>query len=197
LQTFWNFVTDFGDTAVTLPLAAVTVVFLLISRWSRAALFFALSLAGCGLAIGLVKLTLESCGRPLLHTDITNPSGHAAVSTAVYGALATLFARNASIERRWIPAAGGAILLTGITASRIVLDTHSPAEVVIGLLIGLAALAAFYRALTMSALVKFQSRWLAIAALVVVATMHGTRWPIEEVVRDIARLIRHTVPSCA
>jgi membrane-associated phospholipid phosphatase len=197
LETFWNFVTDFGDTAVTLPLAAATVVFLLISRWSRAALSFALSLAGCGLAIGLVKLALESCGRPLLHTDITNPSGHAAVSTAVYGALAILFARNASIERRWIPGVGGAILLTGITASRIVLDTHSPVEVVIGLLIGLAALAAFYRSLTMSARVKFQSHWLAIAALVVVATMHGTRWPIEEVVRDIARLIRHTVPSCA
>ena len=83
MQNFWNFVTDFGDTAVTLPLAALTIAFLLMSGWPRAAILFALTIAGCGVGIGLAKLALESCGRPLLRTDITNPSGHAAISTAV------------------------------------------------------------------------------------------------------------------
>jgi membrane-associated phospholipid phosphatase len=197
LQTFWIFVTDFGDTAVTLPLAALTVIFLLISGWPRAAAVFALSLVGCGIAIGLVKLALESCGRPLLHTDITNPSGHAALSTAVYGSLAVLFGCSVSPERRWIPAVGAAILIGAIAVSRVVLDNHSVAEVAIGFLIGLAALALFYRAMTAGPAIALRGAWLAIAAVVLIATMHGSRWPIEEVVRDLVHLIRHSVPRCA
>ena len=102
MQTFWNFVTDFGDSAVTLPLAALTVAFLFFSRWRRATIAFAITLASCGIAIGLVKLALQSCGRPLLHTEITNPSGHAAMSTAVYGSLALLLNCSVSAERRWV-----------------------------------------------------------------------------------------------
>lgn len=197
LQDFWNFITDFGDTAVTLPLAALTVAFLMISGWPRAALLFALALAGCGIGIGLVKLALESCGRPLLHTDITNPSGHAAISTAVYGSLAVLFAGTVPAKRRWIPGVGAITLIGGIAVSRIALDSHSLAEVAVGFSIGLAALALFYRTMTARPAMAFRSQWLAIAAIIVIAVMHGSRWPIEDVVRSIVHLIRHSVPRCA
>ena len=197
MQAFWNFVTDFGDSAVTLPLAALTVAFLFFSRWPRAAIAFAITLAGCGIAIGLVKLALESCGRPLLHTEITNPSGHAAMSTAVYGSLALLFGCNVSAERRWLLAAGATTLLGGIAVSRVVLDNHSAAEVAVGFLIGLAALAFFYRVLKAEPAMAFRGRWLAFAAVILIAVMHGSRWPIEDVVRSIVHLIRHSVPSCA
>jgi membrane-associated phospholipid phosphatase len=197
LQTFWNFVTDFGDSAVTLPLAALTVAFLFFSRWRRAAIGFAITLASCGIAIGLVKLALQSCGRPLLHTEITNPSGHAAMSTAVYGSLALLFNCSVSAERRWVLAGGAVALIGGIAVSRVVLDSHSLAEVAVGFLIGLAALFFFYRMLKAEPAMTFRSQWLAFTAVILIATMHGSRWPIEDIVRSIVHLIRHSVPSCA
>lgn len=194
---FWNFVTDFGDTAVTLPLAALTLAFLLLSGWQRAALSLAIALAACGIAIGLTKLALESCGTPLLHTEITNPSGHAAVSTTVYGSLAMLFAGNIAAERRWIPIATAALLLIAIALSRVILDAHSMIEVALGLAIGLGALALFHRSLAAGPTVAIHGLWLALGAVAVIALMHGARWPIEDVVRVIVHLIRHSVPACA
>ncbi len=194
---FWNFVTDFGDTAVTLPLAALTLAFLLLSGWQRAALSLAIALAACGIAIGLTKLALESCGTPLLHTEITNPSGHAAVSTTVYGSLAMLFAGNIAAERRWIPIATAALLLIAIALSRVILDAHSMIEVALGLAIGLGALVLFYRSLAAGPAVAIHGLWLALGAVAVIALMHGARWPIEDVVRAIVHLIRHSVPACA
>jgi membrane-associated phospholipid phosphatase len=197
VQLFWNFVTDFGDTAVTLPLAAATITFLFFSGWPRAALNFALALAGCGIAIGLAKLALESCGHPLLHTDITNPSGHAAISATVYGCLAVLFGSNLPAGCRWLPVAGGFIVVSGIALSRVVLDLHSPPEVAIGLSIGVAAAAMFFRTLPAQPAGAFRSWWLAIIGVAVMAVMHGSRWPVEEVIRSIVHLIRHRIPSCA
>lgn len=194
---FWNFVTDFGDTAVTLPLAALTLAFLLLSGWQRAALSLAIALAACGIAIGLTKLALESCGTPLLHTEITNPSGHAAVSTTVYGSLAMLFAGNVTAERRWIPIATAALLLIAIALSRVILDAHSLIEVALGLAIGLGALVLFHRSVAAGPTVAIRGLWLALGAVAVIALMHGARWPIEDIVRAIVHLIRHNVPACA
>ena len=197
MQFFWNFVTDFGDSAVTLPLAAATIAFLFLSGWSRAALALALALAGCGIAIGLLKLGLESCGHPLLHTDITNPSGHAAISTTVYGALALLFGHRLPAGRRWFPVVGAFILVSGIAVSRVVLDAHSLPEVAIGLSIGLTAVAVFARALAGLPAPAFRGLWLAIIVIAVMAAMHGSRWPLEQIVHAIVHWIRHGVPRCA
>ncbi len=192
----WNFITDFGDTAVTLPLAGLTIAFLFFSGWRRAALLIALTLAGCGLAIGLAMLALQSCGQPLLHVAVTNPSGHAAISTAVYGSLAILYTAREATERRWLPWIGAGVLLGAIAFSRVVLDTHSPIEVALGLAIGLAALALFRRGLASGPAVPFEGFWFAITAAVLIAVMHGTRWPVEDVVRSIVHLIRNSVASC-
>ena len=196
LPNFWNFITDFGDTAVTLPLAALMLVFLLFSGWRRAALSLAIALAACGVAIGIAKLALESCGEPLLHTQITSPSGHAAVSATVYGSLAMLFADSSAAGRRWVPIAGAGLLLAAIAVSRIILDAHSLSEVAVGLAIGLAALALFYRYLEAGPTVAIRGLWLALGAVSVIALMHGARWPIEAFIRAIVHLIRHNVPSC-
>jgi membrane-associated phospholipid phosphatase len=194
---FWNFVTDFGDAAVTLPLAALCIAFLLVSKWYRAALALTLALAACIIAIGLAKIALRSCGQPLLHTDMTSPSGHAALSTTVYGAIALLFGARWPSARRWILLAGAAALVGAIALSRIVLGNHSPVEVAIGLAIGSAALLLFGRLLGAAPALAIHVRWLALLAILVIAGMHGGRWPIEEVARSLALLVRHSVSRCA
>ena len=108
-----------------------------------------------------------------------------------------LFAGNVAAGRRWIPIAAAAILLVGIVLSRVVLDAHSPIETALGLAIGLAGLALFYRLIAAEPAIAIHGLWLALAGVVVIGVMHGARWPIEDAVRAIVHLIRHNVASCA
>src|ERR1700757_4436589 len=123
---FWTSVTDFGDSAVTLPLAVVSFAFLAVSGWRRGALAFALAVLGCGAVIGLAKLLLESCGERIVDGGAINPSGHVAMSTAVYGALAVLLGSSAAPRWRWSLLALAGLLAAAIAASRVVLGAHTP-----------------------------------------------------------------------
>jgi membrane-associated phospholipid phosphatase len=193
---FWQMVTDLGDSAVTLPLAGMTAIFLLLSGWPRAALLLALVIAGCGLTIGLLKLALESCGHRLLSTDLTNPSGHVAMSAGVYGAIAALVACSLPAGRRWISILSGGVLIAAIGASRIALNAHNPGEVALGLFVGTGTAIIFQRKLMAGPIVPLTLRWLAIASVVMVAAMYGTHWPIEDVVRRVVAVFRSTTSLC-
>jgi membrane-associated phospholipid phosphatase len=195
-MSLWNFITDFGDTAVTLPLWALMVAFLAFAGEKRAAACLTLAVALCGLTIGLAKLALQSCGRPLLSIDLVTPSGHAALATVVFGSFAYLLSRGAPAERRWIFAAGAVIIILCIAVSRIALAVHSTTEVVAGLCIGLSALAIFGR--LAGPLLEHQSiLWLCVPAAVLIAVFHGSRLPVEEIVQSLIHLIRYSVPACA
>jgi membrane-associated phospholipid phosphatase len=196
LQSFWTFVTDFGDSAVTLPLAALALVFLLISGWNRAACALLISVATAGLGIGLLKLALESCGRPRIGASLVNPSGHMAVSVAVYGALALILVRRRPGWRVVSIWSAATALLAAIAVSRIVLHAHTPAEVVAGALVGLLAGLLFRKILGQDPSPVLHFRWFALAAAAVVFAMHGTRWPIEHLVKAIVLLVRRSVPAC-
>jgi len=60
----WSFITDFGDTAVTLPLAALMLLFLLVTRQTRLASVWVLAVLGCAGVIGGMKLIVDACGNP-------------------------------------------------------------------------------------------------------------------------------------
>ena len=110
--------TDLGDSAVTLPLAAFMLLYLLLSRWPRAAVALAVSLAVGGFAIALLKLALQSCGYRLLQTTLINPSGHVAMSTMVYGALAILLGAGLWGWRRWAVYGAFGLLIVARNLSR-------------------------------------------------------------------------------
>jgi membrane-associated phospholipid phosphatase len=191
----WNSVTDFGDSAVTLPLAAATFAFLALSGWRRGALVFAVAVLGCGAAIGLSKLILISCGQRLI-AGAVNPSGHMAMSTVVYGSLAVLLGSSSLPPWRWSLIGTAGLLMAAIGVSRVMLGAHSPAEVVGGFTIGLVAATVFDRLLHAGPIKRLRLGWLAAAALVIILAMHGTRWPIENTIRSIVALLRHNVPQC-
>ncbi len=198
MQSFWTFITDFGDSAVSLPLAALALVFLLISGWPRAAWALLFGVAAAGLGIGLLKLALETCGRPLVGTSLVNPSGHMAMSVVVFGALGLILVRGLPGRRAvWIGSAAIA-LLGAIAVSRLVLHAHTPAEVAAGTLVGLLAGLLSRKILGQDAfsIPSLHLRWFALAAATVVFAMHGTRWPIEHLVKTIVMLIRRSIPAC-
>jgi membrane-associated phospholipid phosphatase len=196
LLDFWKFVTDFGDSAVTLPLGALTLIFLLTSGWRRAALAFLLAIGCAGIAIGLLKLLLVSCGKPLVGAALTDPSGHVAMSAATYGSLALALGRTGSVRQRpWLLAAA-ALLVAAIALSRILLHAHSPAEVAVGLAVGLLSTLIFRVILGPGEAPPLRLAWFAFGAILIAGVMHGTRWPIEQWIKAAAHLIRNRWPGC-
>ena len=130
-----QFVTDFADQAVVLPLVLVTAAAMWLGGWGRGALAWSLV---CGATLGLVgaaKLIVFAygpfAGLPLL----LSPSGHTASAALVYGGFAGLL--FAGPRPRFL-APIAALLAGGIGISRVMLGLHTLPDVLVGAAIGLA-----------------------------------------------------------
>jgi membrane-associated phospholipid phosphatase len=179
--------TGFGDTAVLMPLAAVMLLWLLVMRSPRGAVWWAITVAFCVGMTALLKVSF--CGCPPT-PDLHSPSGHTSLSTLVYGAMTLVTANETGGVRRIMAVSGGTGFILAIAASRLLLHAHSTAEVGVGLVIGTAALALFglqyprYRAKEMWLFPLF----VACAALVTV--LHGRELRAEEFLREMAGYLR-------
>ena len=192
----WTFLTNYGDTAVTLPLAAAAFALFALSGSVRLLRGWLLAVGACGLVVALLKIGLSDCaaagplGRPF------SPSGHSAMSTLIYGGLALLGSAGRPFGVRVAVLAAALALALAIGVSRVVVHAHSPAEVVAGLAIGAAALLLLGVG-TAGATVRVPPLALLAIALAVVLAMHGTRWPIEQQLQRLAALLHHEVPLCS
>ena len=125
-----------------------------------------------------------------------NPSGHAAMSTMIYGALAIVLGAGLSGWRRWAVYGVFILLIVAIAVSRPILHAHNPEEVLAGFLVGLGAVAIFWRLKGPVQPGVLRVSRLALVALLLVVAMHGTRWPIEEQIRSLVALIQAGIPQC-
>ena len=196
MRALWSFVTDFGDTAVTVPLALLMAVILLAAKERRLALGWTLAILGCAGAIAALKLILTACGQPLGGLGLSSPSGHTAMSTAVYGGFAAVIGVHAGRLARTALAVGAAALLLAIAWSRAILHSHSPIEVLVGLAVGMTALAAIRLAVARHPPQSLPIGWLAAVALAIVLLFHGERWPAEQVIRRLATWFVIVGPGC-
>ena len=92
-----NFVTDFADQAVLLPLLVAGAVLLGLQRHWRLALAWVAALCGVSALVLALKIACYACGWmwPVLDAgaaDVRSPSGHVAASSVLYGSLAVLVA---------------------------------------------------------------------------------------------------------
>src|SRR5215471_18262782 len=122
--------TDFGDLAVLVPLAVTILVWLLYVP--RGAARWTLALSICVGLTAWLKIVFYGCPPA---GDMHSPSGHASLSTLVYGVLTLTAAAAWSGFRRVIVIGVGAGLILAIGVSRLLLDAHSLAEVGVGLII--------------------------------------------------------------
>ena len=191
----WSFITDLGDSAITIPLAALVLVwFALAKRDWEAVRAWGAGVVACGLAMAVLKLLFQSCGHLWLER-FTSPSGHTAMSAVVYGGLGVLASREAASWRRLCFGAFFAILVLAIAASRAILDAHTWPEVAVGLVVGAASVGLMHRLLGDAPRHTGAAR-LAAIALIVALALHGSHWPIEDHLRQIAAWIRGSVPAC-
>jgi membrane-associated phospholipid phosphatase len=139
-------VTDFGDQAVVLPLAAVAALVFALLGWRRGVLAWT---GAIGSTLGLVlllKLRFFACDHLLLEGRPGNPSGHTAAAAAVYGGLFAAAMRSVWDNARWVlpcTAAVAVVLAVIVGVSRLALDLHSIAEALTGGAIGVGGALAF------------------------------------------------------
>ncbi len=198
MHTLAGFITDFGDSAVTVPLAAVTIALLAVLRRPFLALGWGASVAGCAGAIGVFKLVLAGCAHRIALPDVASPSGHVAMSTVVYGGFALLFGSSLTPAMRRAAIAAAAVLIAAIAVSRLTLHLHSPAEILVGLAVGLGALAVWGAMLAAALPIRLPLVPVCLAAVMTMAVMHGTRWPAERAIHEFAHsgLFHDILPRC-
>ena len=197
MQPIWHFLTDFGDTAVTVPLAVVMGGFLLAAMQPRLAIGWALAIMGCAGVMAALKLALAVCGsHPHPGSGLRSPSGHTAMSIAVYGGFAAILGATLQRPARELVIGGTAIFVSAIALSRVILGYHSPIEVAVGFVVGMSTLAIIVAIVARERPQRLPFGWLAAAVLVVFTLAHGTRWPAEQAIHRIARWFDIVPPWC-
>ena len=129
-------------------------------------------------------LTVKAGNRREL-VELASPSGHAAMGAVVYGGFAAVIGANLAAPARAAVIVGAAALIIAMPLSRIVLHVHTPIEVVIGLVVGLAAVATIVATATLRG-ERLPVLWLAAAAILVAMLFHGDRWPAERAIHHLA-----------
>jgi membrane-associated phospholipid phosphatase len=199
-QSVWNLVTNFGDSAVGLPIALLVLIALLASGWSRGAAGWFMAVAACGLVMLTFKLAfnlaLEGCGPVTAGAPHFSPSGHAALSTVIYGGLAILVSRHLPELAQFLIAIAASAWVCAIAASRIELHAHGPLEVAAGLAVGATGVIVLAATIGRSTGPRWLMPVLAVITVAVIFVMHGTRWPVEENLHAFAVWLRGSAGLC-
>jgi len=124
------------------PIAVLLLGFLIAAGQFRLAIGWTLVIIGCAGAVATLKLSLAVCGYPLAESDLRSPSGHTAMSIAVYGGMTTVISGTVNRSAHAVLIAAITTLTIGVALSRTIIGYHTPVEVVVGIVIGLAALLA-------------------------------------------------------
>jgi membrane-associated phospholipid phosphatase len=176
-----NFLTDFADQAVVLPLAGGVLMVLLALGWRRGALAWGAGVAAVLAVMLVLKLVTLACGPGW---GVVSPSGHTATAAVVYGGLLALMAPRSAAGTGVAVAAGGAMALVfGLT--RLALGVHTVGDVLVGAAVGVAGAVAIRR-FAGARPARVVSPWLVLVVCVVVLVFHGNRLEAESRIHWLA-----------
>jgi membrane-associated phospholipid phosphatase len=180
-----QFLTDFGDSAVLMPVCATIFIWLSARRHSfGSALWWAASIVLCTGAMALLKMFFFACPAD---GGLESPSGHTAFSLLTYGGIAVIV--GGELGATWMRIAllvVAVLFAAAIAESRVVLQMHSPIETVVGFAVGGVSLALFgfgYRRTRSSA----RSIALFVGAIAIVTLIcHGTEFSPEDYLHRVS-----------
>lgn len=197
-------ITDFGESSVLLPTAMLASGWFWISHHRRLTIVWLLAMGGCSLSMMAFKIIFLTCGHYLLGDLVQTPSGHTAISTLFYGAAALTIERvsPATARHRTAIFVGALIFAFAIGISRILVNAHTPGEVIIGLTVGgiwLAIFATLLRhsgpALEMPPLAVMISLGVIYGGLLAIS-MAGRHMSVEGVLRHVAWALHYHLDVC-
>lgn len=190
-------ITDFGDSAVLLPVSGLVLAALWLGGARRSAAAWGAAVGLCCLVMVALKILLRPCDQALIADSLRNPSGHAAFAAVVYGCLALLIAQRCAsplLRTIILGLAGLWVLVIGL--SRLAVHAHTPAEVAVGLAIGGLAVALFARQQHRLAVPRLSLPVIGLLLVVVLAVLHGNQAQAEGMIRRLAWLIYDGAGIC-
>jgi membrane-associated phospholipid phosphatase len=194
IHTVLHALTNLGDSIITLPIAAAVLVWLAIWTDRRNALVWFAALFLCAGLTAALKIYFKAC--PLPGLDLDSPSGHTSMSFYVYGGVALVTAAQYRQWPRQAVLAIGALLILAVALSRAVLEYHSAAEVVIGVIIGTGALALFWLLYRHHRSAAMPAWPLWVAAFVPIAFLSGRSISAEGLLQRLAVYLHGLVGFC-
>lgn len=190
-------VTDLGDSLVLSGIVLITTIYLIILGCRRSAFILLGTFLITGLTIALLKMFFFSCHQYFsLPDSIHSPSGHAALTTVVWGVIASLIAAQYSGWRRRLTIYAATALISGIAVTRWALHFHTANEIVTGLLVGLLGLTTAHALLELRGVQKFDPRGLIVATLAAALILNGFRLPAEGFMQIFARKVQSELSLC-
>lgn len=135
MRAAMQFLTDFADQAVLLPVALTVAVGLWLQGWRRGAAAWAIAVVGTVGVMGGLKLAFFACGWMIPWAGLTSPSGHTAIAALVFGGFSMVLPSGR--------AGVGAAALAGLLAAtlfgltRLALGVHTVPDVLVGGAVGL------------------------------------------------------------
>lgn len=144
-------ITEIGDATVVVSVALAVLVWLLVQRAWRSALYWTVAIVGATLLNTVIKVALHRTrpGDPLYEgwNAFSFPSGHSTVNVVLYGFLALLILQGVTHRARLPVVLGAALLVLLIAFSRLYLGAHWASDVAGGLAFGsgwIALLGVYY-----------------------------------------------------
>lgn len=183
---------------MTGSLALIVGLYLLHFNQRRAAMAVGLSFALTAGVIALGKITLYSkCAAfAVFASDLRSPSGHTALSCAVYGTIALVVASAQHRAKRAVLLTLAAALICLIAVSRVAVGAHSPADVVAGLAVGTVIVFGIWQFFIKGHPVRCVWWPLAAIGFLWALVLYGVQMPGEQMIRWVVSLIRRGEPSC-
>ena len=132
----WMKITSLGDTVVMMPAAAAIVVWLVVGRAWRMAMWWS-GLFTLGLVlVAATKIAFIGWGIGIRSLDFTGISGHAMRATAVIPVIFYLMLQKSPSAMRAMGIGFGILLGILISFSRIEVHAHSISEAMTGCMLG-------------------------------------------------------------
>lgn len=148
LTVFYKMITIISDTYQSAIITILLVIFLYFKKHYREALFLAITMTTCGLAMPLLK-NIFSRERPNFHRLIeisgySFPSGHTTSATTMYLTLAIILLSIMKKLNKYFVFSIAVLGIVIIGCSRIYLGVHYPTDVMAGNCLGISIVSTVY-----------------------------------------------------
>lgn len=148
LTVFYKMITIIADTYQSAIITILIVAFLYIKKHYREALFLAITMSACGIAMPLLK-NIFSRERPDFYRLIeingySFPSGHTTSATTMYLTLAIIVLSIMNKLNKYFIFSIAVIGIVIIGSSRIYLGVHYPTDVMAGICLGISIVSTVY-----------------------------------------------------
>jgi len=191
-------ITNLGDSSITSCITIVAAIYLVMIKEKRAALAIVLAFVISASIIAALKITFYSaCPGSIALPALRSPSGHSAISLAVFGTIAAII--SSALPTKWKPLPYALILLLAvpIAISRVLIGAHTIPEILAGLGLGLAVAYGVWCFLLKGQTV-YHGRISTLALLTIAAMLilNGVHFPAEAIIDWISSHMRTHLHTC-